>query len=93
MSKLHNDTIKQRVERIKADLVGRDFEGVTTVCTADLIKITEYLDNVLEFVRIINSEEESDSGRVFKPNKLRIDTCRVMTGQRLSEIIPKMGIE
>jgi len=43
------------------------------------------LDLWREFIRLLEIREESDSGREFSPN--RIQSCRVIDGQRINEII------
>lgn len=43
------------------------------------------LDLWREFIRLLEIREESDSGREFSPN--RIQSCRVVDGQRIDEII------
>ena len=43
---------------------------------------------VKEFLFILNIQEESDSGRLFKPNQ--ISSCRVMDGQRIETLLQVM---
>lgn len=40
------------------------------------------------FFQILDTKEESDSGREFSP--VYIVSCRVLLGQELNEILPKM---
>ena len=40
---------------------------------------------IKEFIDILEEEEESDNGTVFRP--VRIHSCRVMKSKRISEII------
>lgn len=46
---------------------------------------SQALDLWREFIRLLEIREESDSGREFSPN--RIQSCRVVDGQRIDEII------
>ena len=47
------------------------------------------LDGVVrEFVRLLDIEEESDSGRRFRPNG--ITSCRAMDGAKMVELIQEM---
>ena len=55
----------------------------------DKFKLTLKKD-VKRFFELINKEEESDSGHVFKPNRFHIDSCRVMDGLELSKILTRM---
>ena len=43
---------------------------------------------VEEFLSILSIKEESDSGKVFKPN--RISSCRVMDSSRMQELLEVM---
>lgn len=43
---------------------------------------------VKEFLYILNIQEESDSGRLFRPNQ--IVSSRVMDGKRLKELLEVM---
>lgn len=43
---------------------------------------------VKEFFEVLNSEEESDSGRIFHP--VYVSSVRVMLTKRLNEIMPRM---
>lgn len=43
---------------------------------------------VKEFLYILNIQEESDSGRLFRPNQ--IVSSRVMDGERLKELLEVM---
>jgi hypothetical protein len=43
---------------------------------------------VKEFLFILSIKEESDGGRIFKPNQ--INSCRVMDGIRLQELLEVM---
>ena len=47
-------------------------------------------EDVKRFFELINKEEESDSGTVFKPNQFHIDSCRVMDGLELGKILTRM---
>lgn len=43
---------------------------------------------VKEFLFLLNKQEESESGRLFKPNQ--ISSCRVMDGERLETLLKVM---
>ena len=43
---------------------------------------------VIEFFKILDTVEESDSGKIFHP--VHISSCRVMTTKRLGEIFSEM---
>lgn len=46
---------------------------------------SQALDLWREFIQLLEIREESDSGREFSPN--RIQSCRVVDGQRMEDII------
>jgi hypothetical protein len=48
----------------------------------------EYRDTVRELIRLLEIEEESDSGTVFRPNK--ISSCRVMDGMQMNQCLKKL---
>jgi len=48
----------------------------------------ELKEEVKEFLRLLDIEEESDSGRRFRPNQ--ISSCRVMDGLKLEECLKAM---
>lgn len=43
---------------------------------------------VIDFFNVLDIEEETDEGRLFKPNY--ISSCRVMDTEKLKKIIPEM---
>jgi len=45
-------------------------------------------ETIREFFRILDTQEESDDGRVFHP--VQISSCRVMLTARLSEVLDDM---
>jgi len=45
---------------------------------------------VQDFWRLIDIVETSDSGRVFHPTKLEIQSCRAIDGYRLGQIVDEM---
>lgn len=45
---------------------------------------------VKRFFELIDKEEESDSGKIFKPNKLEINSVRCLDSQELAEILTKL---
>ena len=47
-------------------------------------------EDVKRFFQLLNLCEESDSGYSFKPNNLHINSCRIMDGIELSEILDRM---
>jgi len=48
----------------------------------------ELKELVKEFLNILETKEESDSGTIFHP--VQISSCRVMKTKRLSEIFKRM---
>ena len=42
------------------------------------------------FFELVDKVETSDAGRDFKPNRMKIDSCRVWDTHQLERIIPKM---
>jgi hypothetical protein len=48
----------------------------------------EYRDTVRELIRLLEIEEESDSGTAFHPN--RISSCRVMDGMQINQCLKKL---
>jgi hypothetical protein len=47
--------------------------------------VRNYRDNVRELIRLLEIEEESDSGSVFRPN--HISSCRVMDGMQMNQCL------
>ena len=43
---------------------------------------------IYNFLHFLNREEESDSGRVFRPNT--ISSCRVMDGDIIGEVLREL---
>lgn len=43
---------------------------------------------IKEFLSLLDIEEESDNGHLFKPNQ--ISSCRVFDGQRINEILEEL---
>lgn len=48
----------------------------------------EFKNLLYQVFEILNIEEESDSGRRFRPNN--ISSCRAMDGQRLAKIFSRL---
>jgi hypothetical protein len=48
----------------------------------------ELKDAVKEFLFILSIQEETDEGRLFKPNQ--INSCRVIDSQRLQQLLEVM---
>lgn len=47
--------------------------------------LNEYREHVRELIRLLEIEEESDSGSVFRPNK--VSSCRVMDGMQINQCL------
>lgn len=44
MVNIYSDSIQTRMDRIRSDIQARDYGGVTTVLTSDLIEILKHID-------------------------------------------------
>lgn len=51
-------------------------------------KLITLEEMVKEFLTLLNRVEESDSGKIFRPNM--INSCRVMDGIRIGELLKQM---
>jgi hypothetical protein len=64
------------------------YEGTCYACEPAAELNVEYRDAVHELIRLLEIEEESDSGTVFRPNK--ISSCRVMDGMQMNQCLKKL---
>jgi hypothetical protein len=64
------------------------YEGTCYACEPAAELNVEYRDTVRELIRLLEIEEESDSGTVFRPNK--ISSCRVMDGMQMNQCLKKL---
>lgn len=67
----------------KAVAIIKDKNKMTKASTDEQLKAL-----TKRFFQILDTKEESDSGREFSP--VYISCCRVLLGQELNEILPKM---
>lgn len=67
----------------KAVAIIKDKNKITKAPTDEQLKAL-----VKRFFQILDTKEESDSGREFSP--VYISCCRVVLGQELNEILEKM---
>jgi hypothetical protein len=68
----------------QARLLGKSAEREDILRT----KIEQFRVVVEELIRLLDIEEESDSGTVFRPNK--ISSCRVMDGMKINQCLKKL---
>lgn len=80
---------EEEKERIRGYVSPWEKEKIAKFDTLDEIGL------IKEFIRFLDAEEESDSGRVFRPT--HISSCRVMDGWQIGQILTrlrsKLGIE
>ena len=83
---------QQKQEILKYTAVLEDiragYEGTCYACEPAAELNVEYRDAVRELIRLLEIEEESDSGTVFRPNK--ISSCRVMDGMQMNQCLKKL---
>ena len=61
------------------------YEGTCYACETVGELNQKYRETVLELIRLLEIEEESDSGRTFKPNY--VSSCRVMDGMQINQCL------
>lgn len=88
---MYDTPIDERIARVKSLLTARDYEGVTTLSTADLFEITAYAELARKLVGYLNRTDESESGKVFKP--VSMTCCRALWMDDLSKTLKKLGVE
>jgi len=80
---------QQKQEILKYTKVLEDiragYQGTCYACEPAAELNLEYRDAVRELIRLLEIEEESDSGTVFRPNK--ISSCRVMDGMQMNQCL------
>jgi len=74
------DALAKRIEDIRAG-----YQGTCYACEPAAELNLEYQNAVRELIRLLEIEEESDSGTVFRPNK--ISSCRVMDGMQMNQCL------
>jgi hypothetical protein len=83
---------QQKKEILKYTAVLEDiragYEGTCYACEPAAELNVEYRDAARELIRLLDIEEESDSGTVFRPNK--ISSCRVMDGMKMNQCLKKL---
>jgi hypothetical protein len=83
---------QQKQEILKYTKVLEDiragYEGTCYACEPAAELNVEYRDTVRELIRLLEIEEESDSGTAFHPN--RISSCRVMDGMQINQCLKKL---
>jgi regulator of replication initiation timing len=77
------DALAKRIEDIRAG-----YQGTCYACEPAAELNVEYRDTVRELIRLLDIEEESDSGTVFRPNK--ISSCRIMDGMQMNQCLQKL---
>jgi hypothetical protein len=80
---------QQKMEILKYTAVLEDIrnghEGTCYACELVGEMNQQYRDTVRELIRLLEIEEESDSGTPFHPN--RISSCRVMDGMKINQCL------
>jgi hypothetical protein len=83
---------QQKQEILKYTAVLEDiragYEGTCYACEPAAELNVEYRDAVRELIRLLEIEEESDSGTAFHPNK--VSSCRVMDGMKINQCLKKL---
>ena len=74
------ETAELEIRRIR-----EGYQGTCYACECVGELNQKYRDLVLELIRLLEIEEESDSGSVFRPNK--ISSCRVMDGMQMNQCL------
>jgi hypothetical protein len=72
----------------KLESIRKGYQGTCYACELVGELNQEYRDAVRELIRLLEIEEESDSGSVFRPNK--ISSCRVMDGAQINQCLTKL---
>ena len=74
--------------RSKLDRIRAGYEGTCYACEPSAELNQEYRDTVRELIRLLEIEEESDMGNVFRPNVVR--SCRVIDGMQINQCLKKL---
>jgi hypothetical protein len=61
------------------------YEGTCYACETVGELNQSYQSHVKELIRLLEIEEESDSGRAFRPNY--VSSCRVMDGMKINQCL------
>ncbi len=77
------DGLAKKLEDIRAG-----YQGTCYACEPAAELNVEYRDTVRELIRLLDIEEESDSGTAFHPNRIR--SCRVMDGMQMNQCLQKL---
>jgi hypothetical protein len=77
------EALTKRIKDIRAG-----YEGTCYACEPAAELNVEYRDAVRELIRLLEIEEESDSGSTFHPNK--VSSCRVMDGMQINQCLKKL---
>lgn len=77
------DALAKRIEDIRAG-----YQGTCYACEPAAELNVEYRDTIRELIRLLEIEEESDMGNVFRPNVVR--SCRVMDGMQINQCLKKL---
>jgi hypothetical protein len=83
---------QQKQEILKYTAVLEDiragYEGTCYACEPAAELNVEYRDASRELIRLLEIEEESDMGNVFRPNVVR--SCRVVDGMQINQCLKKL---
>ena len=77
------DALTKRIKDIR-----EGYEGTCYACEPAAELNVEYRDAARELIRLLEIEEESDSGSMFHPN--RISSCRAVDGMQINQCIKKL---
>lgn len=67
------------------ETIREGYEGTCYACETVGELNQSYREHVRELIRLLEIEEESDSGRPFKPNY--VSSCRVMDGMKINQCL------
>jgi hypothetical protein len=88
------DVLRTKAEQQKKEIlkytkvledIREGYEGTCYACEPAAELNVEYRDTVRELIRLLEIEEESDSGTAFHPNK--VSSCRVMDGMKINQCL------
>jgi hypothetical protein len=77
------DALAKQIEDIRAG-----YQGTCYACELVGEMNQQYRDAVRELIRLLEIEEESDMGNVFRPNVVR--SCRVVDGMQINQCLKKL---
>ena len=97
MSAEREDILQGKAEQQKKEIlkytkvledIRAGYEGTCYACEPAAELNVEYRDAARELIRLLDIEEESDSGTIFRPNK--VSSCRIMDGMKINQCLKKL---